>query len=67
MARLFVHVEGETEERFVNQVLRDHLVARGFERVDARLLGNARQHTFRRPFSTTWPEMLIGADLSRSS
>ena len=43
MARLFVHVEGETEERFVNQVLRDYLVARGFERVDARLLGNARQ------------------------
>jgi Domain of unknown function (DUF4276) len=43
MARLLVHVEGETEETFVNQVLRAHLVARGFERVDARLLGNARQ------------------------
>lgn len=28
---------------FVNQVLRAHLVSRGFERVDARLLGNARQ------------------------
>src|SRR5713101_2359479 len=43
MARLLVHVEGETEETFVNEVLRAHLVARGFERVDARLLGNARQ------------------------
>jgi hypothetical protein len=42
MARLLVHVEGETEEAFVNQVLRAHLVACGFERVDARLLGNAR-------------------------
>ena len=43
MARLLVHVEGETEETFVNQVLRAHLVGCGFERVDARLLGNARQ------------------------
>jgi hypothetical protein len=43
MARLLVHVEGETEETFVNEVLRDHLVACGFERVDARLVGNARQ------------------------
>ena len=43
MARLLVHVEGETEETFVNEVLRDHLVARGLERVDARLVGNARQ------------------------
>lgn len=43
MARLLVHVEGETEETFVNQVLRAHLTALGFERVDARLLGNARQ------------------------
>jgi hypothetical protein len=47
MARLLVHVEGETEETFVNQVLRAHLVARGFERVDARLLGNARQRDHR--------------------
>jgi hypothetical protein len=43
MARLLVHVEGETEETFVNEVLKGHLLARGFERVDARLLGNARQ------------------------
>lgn len=43
MARLLVHVEGETEEGFVNEVLRPHLIRRGYERVGARLLGNARQ------------------------
>ena len=29
MKRLLVHVEGESEEVFVNQVLRPHLVAHG--------------------------------------
>lgn len=43
LARLLVHVEGETEEVFVNEVLRPHLISRGYERVGARLLGNARQ------------------------
>lgn len=43
MARLLVHVEGETEEVFVNELLRPYLVSRGYERVSARLLGNARQ------------------------
>src|SRR5712691_5393954 len=47
MARLLVHVEGDTEERFVNQLLRSHLLDRGFERVDARQLGNARQRARR--------------------
>jgi hypothetical protein len=42
MPRLLVHVEGVTEETFVNDILRSHLVARGFESVGARLLGNAR-------------------------
>ena len=42
MARLLIHVEGQTEESFVNEVLRDHLVARGFHAVDARIVGNAR-------------------------
>jgi hypothetical protein len=41
--RLLVHVEGETEEVFVNEVLRERLLASGYERVGARLLGNARQ------------------------
>jgi len=42
MARLLIHVEGQTEEAFVNAVLREHLVARGYHAVEARLLGNAR-------------------------
>ena len=42
MARLLVHVEGQNEESFVNQVLRDHLVARGYYSVEARIVGNAR-------------------------
>ena len=43
MTRLLVHVEGETEERFVNEVLAPHLSARGFSKVSARLMGNVRQ------------------------
>jgi hypothetical protein len=53
MARLLIHVEGQTEESFVNVVLRDHIVSRGYESVSARLIGNARLRrsrggTFRR-------------------
>ena len=61
MARLMVHVEGQTEETFVNEVLRAHLVARGFERVDARLLGSARQRDRRggiRGWNTVRAEIL---------
>ena len=36
-------MEGETEERFVNEVLAPHLCVRGYSRVGARLMGNARQ------------------------
>jgi hypothetical protein len=43
MARLLVHVEGQTEEDFVNLVLAPHLLGCGFTQVSARLLGNARQ------------------------
>ena len=42
MARLFVHVEGETEETFVTEILRPHLVDVGFHAVSPKLLGNAR-------------------------
>ncbi len=42
MTRLLVHVEGETEEEFVNEVLADHLYSLGYTNVNARLLGNAR-------------------------
>lgn len=42
MARLFIHVEGETEETFVNEALAPHLYGLGYEKVSARLLGNSR-------------------------
>jgi hypothetical protein len=43
MTRLLVHVEGETEETFVNEILAGHLYAYGYTKVSARLVGNARQ------------------------
>jgi len=43
MCRLLVHVEGETEETFVNEVLAPHLYRSGYTTIGARLLGNARQ------------------------
>ncbi len=42
MTRLLVHVEGQTEETFVNEILAPHLYAHGFQNVSARLLGAAR-------------------------
>ena len=42
-ARLLIHVEGETEEAFVNEVLAPHLYSRGYVAISARLVGNARQ------------------------
>lgn len=47
MARLLIHVEGETEESFVNEVLAAHLYGCGYERVGARIVGNARQRSRR--------------------
>ena len=43
MTRLLVHVEGQTEEQFVNQVLAPHLTVRGYSSVSARMVGNQRQ------------------------
>ena len=42
MTRLLVHVEGETEESFVKEVLKEYLTGRGYTDVGARILGNAR-------------------------
>lgn len=47
MTRLLVHVEGQTEESFVNEVLRPHLLGFGYDSVGARLFGNARQRAHR--------------------
>lgn len=42
MDRLHIHVEGETEETFVNEILGPHLYRQGYVKVSARLVGNAR-------------------------
>ncbi len=43
MSRVLIHVEGETEETFVNEVLAPHLYGCGFRSVSARLVGKVRQ------------------------
>ena len=42
MKRLLIHVEGETEESFVNKLLAPKLYSVGFSDISARLIGNAR-------------------------
>jgi hypothetical protein len=56
MARLLIHVEGQTEEDFVNEVLRDHLVIKGYHSVEARIVGNARLRR-RRGGIRPWPSV----------
>jgi hypothetical protein len=56
MARLLVHVEGQTEEDFVNEVLRNHLLNQGFESVGARIVGNNRLRR-RRGGIRAWPSV----------
>lgn len=55
MARLLIHVEGETEETFVIELLRPHLSSFGFYDVSPRLLGNARMRDHRGGIRG-WPE-----------
>ena len=56
MSRLLVHVEGETEEDFVKEVLRPYLYDRGYSAVSARLMGNTRQRR-RRGGIKGWAEV----------
>ncbi len=56
MTRLLVHVEGQTEEDFVNEVLREHLLAKGYVAVGARIVGNARLRR-RRGGIRPWPSV----------
>ncbi|HVS88122.1 MAG TPA: DUF4276 family protein [Candidatus Acidoferrum sp.] len=56
MARLLIHVEGQTEEDFVNEVLQDHLVNQGYESVGARIVGNNRLRR-RRGGIRRWPSV----------
>jgi hypothetical protein len=56
MARLLIHLEGQTEEDFVNEILRDYLLARGYHEVSARIVGNARLRQ-RRGGIRPWPSV----------
>lgn len=58
MIRLLVHVEGETEETFVKELLGPHLLSRGYARVDPRLMGSAR-HRDRRGGVRPWPSVCL--------
>ena len=40
--RLLIHLEGQTEETFVNEILAPHLLTFGYYSVAPRILGNAR-------------------------
>jgi hypothetical protein len=56
MARLLIHVEGQTEEAFVNEVLQDYLLYQGYELVGARIVGNSRLKR-RRGGIRPWPSV----------
>ena len=61
MPRILVHVEGQTEESFVNGVLAPHLYSLGYTNVSARLVGNARQRNRRggiRPWDSVRNDIL---------
>ncbi len=61
MARLLIHVEGQTEETFVNEILGPHLYSFGYTDIGARLLGNARQRYQRggiRPWNVVRSDIL---------
>lgn len=57
--RLLVHVEGVTEEAFVNNVLHSHLVDQGYSSITARLLG-ARRHRNQRGGGISWQSVRKG-------
>ncbi|GAI36844.1 unnamed protein product [marine sediment metagenome] len=61
MSRLLIHVEGQTEETFVNEVLATHLRGYGYTVVSARIVGNSRQRDRRggiRAWSTVKKDIL---------
>lgn len=61
MSRLLVQVEGQTEERFVNEVLAHHVVRVGYNQVVARRMGNAGPNSKRcgiRPWAAARPDIV---------
>lgn len=59
MTRLFMHVEGSTEERFVKELLANHLYQHGYRHVSARTIGLAQERE-RRGGIRGWPEAKKG-------
>ena len=59
VTRLLIHVEGQTEESFINEVLAPHLYSSGYMEVSARIIGNARQRE-RRGGIVPWPAARTG-------
>ena len=59
MTRLLIHVEGQTEEAFVEEVLAPHLYTIGYTDVSARLMGEQRERD-RRGGIRPWPEVRRG-------
>ena len=57
--RLLVHVEGPTEETFVNNVLSPHLMGQGYSLVAPRLIGDARPRS-RRGGGLAWQSVRKG-------
>lgn len=57
--RLLVHVEGQTEETFVNEVLAPHLYEAGYASVGARLIGRGQRRD-RRGGGQSWPSVREG-------
>jgi hypothetical protein len=58
IVRLLVHVEGQTEETFVNEVLRPFLLGKGYQSISARIVGNARLRS-RRGGIRAWPAVKL--------
>jgi hypothetical protein len=58
MARLLIHVEGQTEEAFVKEVLRNHLISKGYHSAEARIVGNVRQMGGIRPWPSVKKEIM---------
>ena len=59
MTRLIVHVEGPTEETFVNEVLSEHLYQSGLTVVSARIIGKLRARS-RRGGIVSWETVRDG-------
>lgn len=63
--RLLVHVEGQTEELFVGEVLAQHLYGHGYTMVAARLIGKARSRN-RRGGARRWADVLAALEIGIS-